>query len=150
MAQTKHTTKPFAPFPAEAALHTWAAELDTVALKLAPRFERAEPRQRVLRYLTGLLSTAERKNGWQLAELAGETTPDGIQRLLSSAHWEADAVRDDLVAYVLEQLADPQAILVLHETGVVKKGSKSVRGAPHDSGPGGKSATRQVRAVLAY
>lgn len=57
---TKHTTKPFAPFPAEADLHTWAAELDRVALKLAPRFARAEPRQRVLRYLTGLLSTAER------------------------------------------------------------------------------------------
>ncbi len=150
MAQTKHTTKPFAPFPAEAALHTWAAELDTVALKLAPRFERAEPRQRVLRYLTGLLSTAERKNGWQLAELAGETTPDGIQRLLSSAHWEADAVRDDLVAYVLEQLADPQAILVLDETGFVKKGTKSVGVAPQYCGTVGKIANCQIGVFLAY
>ncbi len=150
MAQTKHTTKPFAPFPAEADLHTWAAELDTVALKLAPRFERAEPRQRVLRYLTGLLSTAERKNGWQLAELAGETTPDGIQRLLSSAHWEADAVRDDLVAYVLEQLADPQAILVLDETGFVKKGTKSVGVAPQYCGTVGKIANCQIGVFLAY
>ena len=131
-------------------MHTWAAELDTVALKLAPRFERAEPRQRVLRYLTGLLSTAERKNGWQLAELAGETTPDGIQRLLSSAHWEADAVRDDLVAYVLEQLADPQAILVLDETGCVKQGTKSVGGAPQYCGTVGKIANCQIGVFLAY
>jgi SRSO17 transposase len=150
MAQTKHTTKPFAPFPAEADLHTWAAELDTVAARLAPRFERAEPRQRVLRYLTGLLSPAERKNGWQLAELAGETTPDGIQRLLSSAHWEADAVRDDLVAYVLEQLADPQAILVLDETGFVKKGTKSVGVAPQYCGTVGKIANCQIGVFLAY
>src|SRR5215831_14709925 len=111
--QTKAPTKSRsrAPFPAAADLHTWAAELDVVGTKLAPRFERAEPRQRVLAYLTGLLSNAERKNSWQLAELAGEASPDGMQRLLSTAHWEADAVRDDLVAYVLEQLADPQAVL---------------------------------------
>jgi hypothetical protein len=83
-AHSKHT-KRLAPFPSEADLHTWAAELDAVAVQLAPRFERAEPRKRVLAYLTGLLSTAERKNGWQLAELAGKTTPDGMQRLLSSA-----------------------------------------------------------------
>jgi SRSO17 transposase len=148
--QTKQTAKLLAPFPSEADLHTWAAELDTVALKLSTRFERAEPRKRVLRYLTGLLSTAERKNGWQLAELAGETTPDGIQRLLSSAHWEADAVRDDLVAYVLEQLADPQAILVLDETGFVKKGSKSVGVAPQYCGTVGKIANCQIGVFLAY
>ena len=90
--------KRLAPFPSEADLHTWASALDAVEAKLAPRFERAEPRRRVLSYLTGLLSTAERKNGGQLAELAGETTPDGMQRLLSTAHWDGDAVRDDLVA----------------------------------------------------
>ena len=105
--QTTPAARPIAPFPAEADLHTWAAELDEVPCTLAPRFERAEPRQRALRYLTGLLSATERKNGWQLAELAGEATPDGMQRLLSTAHWDADAVRDDLVAYVLEHLADP-------------------------------------------
>src|SRR5262245_46248549 len=88
--QTKYPSKPTsrrrAPFPSEADLHTWASELDAVAAKLAPRFERAEPRQRVLAYLTGLLSNTERKNGWQLAELAGEATPDGMQRLVSTAH----------------------------------------------------------------
>ena len=96
--QTKPASKPLAPFPWEADLRTWAAELDAVAAPLAPRFERAEPRQRVVAYLTGLLSTAERKNGWQLAARAGEATPDGMQRLLSTAQWDADAVRDDLVA----------------------------------------------------
>lgn len=148
--QTKLTLKPLAPFPSEADLHTWAAELDTVALKLAPRFERAEPRQRVLRYLTGLLSTAERKNGWQLAELAGEATPDGMQRLLSTAHWDADAVRDDLVAYALEHLADPAAVLVLDETGFVKKGTKSVGVAPQYCGTVGKIANCQIGVFLAY
>jgi SRSO17 transposase len=124
--------------------------MDAVAAKLASRFERAEPRQRVLAYLTGLLSTAERKNGWQLAELAGEATPDGMQRLLSTAHWEADAVRDDLVAYIVEHLADPHAVLVLDETGFVKKGTKSVGVAPQYCGTVGKIANCQVGVFLAY
>jgi SRSO17 transposase len=148
--QTKHASKPHAPFPSEADLHTWASELDGVAAKLAPRFERAEPRRRVLSYLTGLLSTAERKNGWQLAELAGEATPDGMQRLLSTAHWDADVVRDDLVAYVLEHLADPAAILVLDETGFVKKGTKSVGVAPQYCGTVGKIANCQIGVFVAY
>jgi SRSO17 transposase len=139
-----------APFPSEADLHTWAAELDAVTVKLAPRFERAEPRKRVLAYLTGLLSTTERKNGWQLAELAGEATPDGMQRLLSTAHWDADAVRDDLVAYVLEHLADLDAVLVLDETGFVKKGTKSVGVAPQYCGTVGKIANCQIGVFLAY
>jgi SRSO17 transposase len=124
--------------------------LDAVAATLARRFERAEPRQRVLAYLTGLLSNTERKNGWQLAELAGEGTPDGMQRLLSTAHWEADTVRDDLVAYVVEHLADPQAVLVLDETGFVKKGTKSVGVAPQYCGTVGKIANCQVGVFLAY
>ena len=148
MPQTKPRTK--APFPSEADLHTWAAELDVVGAKLAPRFERSEPRGRVLAYLTGLLSNAERKNSWQLAELAGETSPDGMQRLLSTAHWDADAVRDDLVAYVLEQLADPHAVLVLDETGFVKKGAKSVGVAAQYCGAVGKIANCQIGVFLAY
>ena len=143
-------SKRLAPFPSEADLHTWAAELDGVAAKLAPRFERAEPRRRVLAYLTGLLSHAERKNGWQLAELAGEATPDGMQRLLSTAHWDADAMQGDVVAYVLEQLADPGAVLVLDETGFVKKGAKSVGVAPQYCGTVGKIANCQIGVFLAY
>src|SRR5260221_1667558 len=113
------------------------------------RSKRAEPRRRVLRSLTGLLSTAERKHGWQLAELAGETTPDGMQRLLSTAHWAADAVRDDRVACVLAHLADPQAVLVLEETGCVTKGSTSVGVAPQYGGTVGKIATGQIGVFLA-
>jgi len=150
--QTKSptTSRSKAPFPSEADLHTWAAELDVVGAKLAPRFERSEPRQRVLAYLTGLLSNTARKNSWHLAELAGEASPDGMQRLLSTAHWEADAVRDDLVAYVLEQFADPQAVLVLDETGFVKKGAKSVGVAAQDCGAVGKIANCQIGVFLAY
>ncbi len=146
----KHAAKRLAPFPSEADLHTWAAELDAVVATLAPRFERAEPRKRVVAYLTGLLSNAERKNGWQLAELAGEVTPDGMQRLLSTAHWDADAVRDDLVTYILEHLADPGAVLVLDETGFVKKGAKSVGVAPQYCGAVGKIANCQIGVFLAY
>jgi len=148
--RTKQASKRLAPFPSAADLHTWAAELDAVAATLAPRFARAEPRQRVVAYVTGLLSTTERKNGWQLAALAGEATPDGMQRLLSTAYWDANAVRDDLVAYVLEHLADPGAVLVLDETGFVKKGTKSVGVAPQYCGAVGKIANCQIGVFLAY
>jgi SRSO17 transposase len=72
-----------------------------------------------------------RKNGWQLtelavAELAGEKNPDGIQRLLNNALWEADAVRDDLWEYVVEHLGEQNAVLVVDETGFLKKGNKRV------------------------
>ena len=103
----------------------WARGLDELAGRLAPRFGRAEPRRRVLAYLRGLLAPVERKNGWQLAEAAGEATPDGMQDFLSRVRWDPDAVRDDLRAYVVEHLGDPDAVLVLDETGFVKKGAKS-------------------------
>ncbi|MGZ6364290.1 MAG: IS701 family transposase [Ktedonobacterales bacterium] len=148
--RTKHALQRVAPFPSAADLRTWAAELDAVAAALAPRFERAEPRKRVLAYLTGLLSNTERKNGWHLAELAGEASPDGMQRLLSTAHWEADVVRDDLTVYVLEHLVDPGAVLVLDETGFVKKGTKSVGVAPQYCGTVGKIANCQIGVFLAY
>lgn len=148
--QTQHAAKRVAPFPSAADLRTWAAELDAVAATLAPHFARAEPRKRVAVYLTGLLSNTERKNGWQLAELAGEATPDGMQRLLSTAHWDADAVRDDLVTYVVQHLADPHAVLVLDETGFVKKGAKSVGVAPQYCGAVGKIANCQIGVFLAY
>ena len=75
--------------------------------------------------LRGLLAGVERKNGWQLAEHAGEHTPDGMQRLLNHARWDPDQVRDDLRGYVVEHLGDPQAVLVVDETGFLKKGAKS-------------------------
>jgi len=104
----------------------WARGLDELADRLAPRFGRVEPRRRALAYLRGLLAPLGRKNGWQLAEAAGDRAPDGMQDFLSRMRWDADAVRDDLRAYVVEQLGDPGAVLVLDETGFVKKGEKSV------------------------
>jgi SRSO17 transposase len=118
-------------FPSIEDLRCWADRLEEVQERLGPYFERAEPRQRAMAYLRGLVSSTERKNGWQLAELAGEATPDGMQRLLNTAKWDADRVRDDLQAYVLTHLADPQAVLVVDETGKVRERQQvSGRGSP--------------------
>ncbi len=94
-------------------------------VSIGPRFARSEPRVRAGVYLRGLLSSAERKNGWTLAEQAGDRTPDPMQRLLNHADWDADAVRDDLREYVVEHLGDDSAVLVIDETGFLKKGTKS-------------------------
>ena len=87
-----------------ATLAGWAAGLEEVHARIAPRFARSEPRQRAAAYLHGLLAPLERKNGWTLAEAAGEVSPDGMQRLLRTADWNADAVRDELRGYVIERL----------------------------------------------
>jgi SRSO17 transposase len=131
-------------------VHDWAAELEQVHRQLAPHFERSEPRQRVRGYLAGLLSPVERKNGWQLAEQAGEATPTGMQRVLSGSHWDADAVRDDLRTYVVEHLGDPEAVLVIDETGFLKKGTKSVGVKRQYSGTAGRIENCQVGVFLAY
>src|SRR6266511_2975410 len=116
-----------APEPVELLeVEAWAAGLQALHARIGQRFGRREPRQRALAYLKGLLSPVERKNGWQLAERAGDATPDGVQRLLASYEWDADLVRDDLQSYVVEHLGDPEAVLVIDETGFIKKGTKSV------------------------
>ena len=125
-------------------VHDWATELEQVYRRLAPHFVRREPRQRVRSYLAGLLSPIERMNGWQLAERAGEATPTGMQRVLSGSHWDADAVRDDLRAYVVEHLGDPEAVLVIDETGFLKKGSKSAGVARQYSGTAGRTENCQI------
>ena len=107
-------------------VRSWTGELDAVSERIAPHFARSEVRQRAHDYLRGLLSGAERKNGWQLAEVAGNTTPYGIQHLLGRANWDADELRDDLREYVVEQLAGDGGVLVVDETGFIKKGDKSV------------------------
>src|SRR5215831_8866775 len=101
------------------------AGLDELPARSAPRFARAEARSRARRYLAGLLSPVERKNGWQLAEYLAEPGPQGVQRLLNAADWDADAVRDDLRAYVTEHLNDNDRVLLVDETGFLKKGTKS-------------------------
>src|ERR1044071_7340198 len=128
----------------------WDGQLDERVPRIAPRFDRIEPRRRARAYLQGLLAPLERKNGWHLAEAAGDASPDGVQDFLSRMHWDADAVRDDLRAYVVEHLGDPEAVLVLDETGFLKKGSKSVGVKRQYSGTAGRIENCQVGVFLAY
>ena len=93
----------------------WAQGLDEVLARIAVRFGRAEPRRRAGAYLRGLLAPVERKNGWQLAEAAGDASPDGVQEFLSRVRWDAEAVRDDLQSDVADHLGDPDAVLVLDD-----------------------------------
>ena len=137
-------------FPSIEDLRSWADRLEEIQDRLGSYFKRAEPRQRAMAYIRGLLSITERKNGWQLAEVAGEATPDGMQRLLNTAKWDADQVRDDLQQYILTHLADPEAVLVVDETGKVSKGTKSAGVAPQYSGTVGKIANSQIGVLLAY
>ena len=129
---------------------SWAEELDRVAGRIAPRFGRVEPRRRALAYLQGLFAPLERKNGWHLAQAAGDRTPDGMQEFLSRVHWDAEAVRDDLCAYVVEHLGDPDAVLVLDETGFLKKGNKSACVQRQYSGTAGRIENCQIGVFLAY
>jgi SRSO17 transposase len=128
----------------------WAAGLEAMHARIAERFTRPEPRHRALAYLKGLLSPVERKNGWQLAEQAGDPTPDGMQRLLATYEWDAELVRDDLCTYVVEHMADPQAVLVFDETGFLKKGLKSVGVQRQYSGTAGRVENCQIGVFLAY
>ena len=128
----------------------WAEGIERVHECIAGRFRRPEPRRRVLEYLKGLLSPVERKNGWQLAEQAGDATPDGVQRLLYNYRWDADLVRDDLRDYVVEHLGDAGGVLVVDETGFLKKGGKSVGVQRQYSGTAGQIENCQVGVFLTY
>jgi SRSO17 transposase len=136
--------------PTAAQVNAWADEVTAVGERIGRRFARSEPRRRAVGYLRGLLSDAERKNGWQLAEHLGDTTPDGVQHLLARADWDADAVRDDLTAYVAENLGHAGGVLVVDETGFVKKGAKSVGVARQYSGTAGRIENCQVGVFLGY
>lgn len=127
----------------------WEHALLELHARLAPHFHRAEPRKRSLLYLKGLLSPLERRNGWQLAEHAGEATPDGMQRLLYQATWRADDLRDELRSYVKEHFG-PGGILVVDETGFLKKGPKSAGVKRQYSGTAGRIENCQIGVFLAY
>jgi SRSO17 transposase len=133
-----------------AEVEDWAVGLEKLLARIGPRFARSEPRARAGEYVRGLLSAAERKNGWTLAERAGDATPDAMQRLLNHADWNADAVRDDLRAYVVEHRGDDAAVLVVDETGFLKKGTKSAGVARQYSGTAGRIENCQVGVFLAY
>jgi SRSO17 transposase len=131
-------------------VEVWAKELTIVGTRIGRRFERAEPRERAVRYIQGLMSDISRKNGWQLAEYAGEATPDGMQRLLSTATWDVEGVRDDLREYVVEEIGTPEGILVIDETGFLKKGQHSVGVKRQYSGTAGRVENCQIGVFLSY
>lgn len=133
---------------AEVAL--WADGIEGVHECIAGRFRRPEPRRRVLAYLRGLLSPVERKNGWQLAEQAGDATPDGVQRLLYNYVWDADLVRGDLRDYVVKHLGCVDGVVAVDETGFLKKGDKSVGVQRQYSGTAGRIENCQIGVFLAY
>jgi SRSO17 transposase len=135
--------------PTTGDVRRWAGELEAVGRRIGPRFARAEPRRRAAAYLRGLLGDAGRKNGWQLAEYAGDARPYGVQRLLGRAGWDADAVRDDLTAYVREHLGGPGAVLVVDETGFLKKGDRSAGVQRQYSGTAGRVENCQAGVFLA-
>src|SRR5476649_1320306 len=134
----------------ETVAKAWERELDALHERLGGLFRRPEPRQRTLAYLKGLLGAVERKNGWQLAEWIGEATPDGVQHLLERAQWDADAARDVLREYVVEQLGERDAVLIVDETGFVKKGQHSAGVQRQYSGTAGRIENSQIGAFLCY
>jgi SRSO17 transposase len=127
-----------------------AEELAELHARIAPRFRRAEVRTRVRHFLEGLLAPVERKNGWQLAEELGERGPRGVQRLLGDADWDEEAVRDDLRAYISEHLGEENGVLVIDETGFIKKGKKSAGVARQYSGTAGRRENSQIGVFLLY
>jgi SRSO17 transposase len=132
-------------------VRSWTEELSALDQRIAPYFSRSEVRRRAQDYLRGLLSAAERKNSWQLAEAAGDATPYGLQHLLGRANWDADLVRDDLRGYVSEHLfGEEGAILIVDETGFIKKGQKSVGVKRQYTGTAGKTENCQVGVFLSY
>ena len=133
-----------------AAVRVWQAHRAEVDRRLGPCFRRSEGRQRAAAYLDGLLSDTRRKNGWQLAETAGDATPYGFQHLLGRAVWSADAARDELYAYVTEHLGDSEAVVVIDQLGFPKKGEHSAGVARQYCGVLGQVANCQVGVFLAY
>jgi SRSO17 transposase len=146
------TMEPWAPCMDQeaAAVQGGTAYLTDIERRLAPYFERAEPRQRAMAYVRGLLSPAERKNSWQLAEVSGDTTPYAFQHLLRRALWDPEAVRDELRTYVIQHLADAKGVLVIDETGFLKKGQHSAGVARQYSGTAGRIENCQIGVFLGY
>ncbi len=130
-------------------LAAWIAGLDDLFALVAGRFFRVEPRLRARAYVRGLLAPLAAKNGWTLAEAAGDATPDGMQRLLNRATWDDDGVRDDVRAYVVRHLGAADGVLVVDETGFLKKG-KSAGVQRQYSGTAGRVENCQLGVFCAY
>src|SRR5215218_7380402 len=128
----------------------WQAGLEELLGRVARRFGRVEPRRHARAFVLGLLADLPRKNCWTIAEHAGQATPDGMQHLLAGAVWDEHAVRDDVRDYLVEHLGDPEAVLVVDETGDLKKGASTVGVGRQYTGTAGKVDNAQVAVYLAY
>lgn len=128
----------------------WVRQLDALMEQVGKHFARSESRQRARDYVIGLLSTVPRKNGWQLAEIMGDTTPYGIQQFLYRSSWDPADVRDEIRDYVVEHLGDRDGVLIVDETGFVKKGDKSAGVQRQYCGTVGKRENCQIGVFLAY
>jgi DDE superfamily endonuclease len=128
----------------------WSGELTALQERFVHRFARTEPRESALGYMRGLIAPLQRKNGWTLAEQAGHAGPDRIHRLLNRIDWDADQVLDDVRDYVVEHLGDPEAVLIVDDTGFLKKGTRSAGVQRQYSGTAGRTENCQVGVFLAY
>jgi len=133
-----------------AQVQEWADGLADLQALIGKRFARSEPREHALAYVQGLLSGEERKNSWTLSERAGDATPDGMQRLLSTADWDPDLLRDDLRTYVVAALGDRNGVLIIDETGFLKKGTRSAGVSRQYSGTAGRIENCQIGVFLTY
>src|SRR5919199_348252 len=134
----------------EQTVWAWTAAVAEVERRLAPYFARSEARQQALAYLRGLLSPVERKNSWQLAEVIGAANPYGFQHLLGRAAWDADKVRDELHSYIADYFSDNDAVVVIDETGFLKKGRRSAGVGRQYSGTAGRVENVQIGVFLTY
>ena len=134
----------------DADLAAWVAGLDDLFALVAGRFPRVEPRLRARAYVRGLLAPLASKNGWTLAEAAGDATPDGMQRLLNRAGWDAGGVRDDVRGYVVRHLGSADGVLVVDETGFIKKGTRSAGVQRQYPGTAGRVENCQLGVFCAY
>src|SRR5947208_12657752 len=133
-----------------ASVLAWREELGALEVRLGALFVRAEPRRQAGLYLEGLLSAAKRKNGWQLAEQIGDARPWRTQRVLSHVQWDQDAARDICRDDVIEHIGSRDGVLVVDETGFLKKGTHSAGVAPQYSGTAGQVENCQIGVFLAY
>jgi SRSO17 transposase len=131
-------------------LDRWEASFRDFHARFAPVFARSESREQARKYLRGRLAPVERKNGWQMAQAVGDPRPDAMERLLYRAPWDADAARDLLEQFITETFGDPEATLVVDETGFLKKGDKSAGVARQYTGTAGKVEGAQVGVFLSY
>jgi SRSO17 transposase len=126
----------------------WQAGLEELLGRVAGRFGRVEPRRRARAFVLGLLADLPRKNCWTLAEHAGDPSPDGMQHLLARAVWDADGIRDDLRDYLVDHLGEDGAVLVIDETGDLKKGTTTVGVQRQYTGTAGRIENAQVAVYL--